>query len=310
MVLLWFVMNFIFSKWFIPFFESVGKFFASKITERIILILEVLVLVIPFAYIIGNFYLYFTTNLGKGYFSLYWVILTLLFLVWVFATTALIVEYKTIHSGYKFPFINWFGKRVERIFYRLKRIYIFNRIGLLFSQFPDLLKSIMILYISLVFLTILPWSDEYYFLGFLFVPLYANYWVYYNRVFTVNENLEEVFIRRVCLYVSMMVVATYELFTKYESFLYEIKSNFNFWILLMTGSGVLYIALDRILKEITADYIKFKKEHRKTSNTKGEQTTVRKIRYVQRNSRKYLSTPRMLSKRRKQRRKNSESKKH
>ncbi|CAH0122598.1 hypothetical protein PAE9249_05170 [Paenibacillus sp. CECT 9249] len=262
MVLSWLILNLFFTKFFFPNAERLGKSIGTKTNNKvIILIIEILTLLLPFIYIIGQILLYFITNFWKGNFLFYWFISTIIFLGCLFIFSSAFVEYKKLHPDYEPPIISrlkvW---TAELKLNRLKRFYLINRIGLLIQQIPDFLKAVTILYLSLILLTSLEWSENFYFLSFCLIPLYANYWVYYIKILTINTNQKEVFVRRAVMYMIMMAFATYELFTRYQDYIYERTGSTDFRVLLLAGSGVLYIALDRILKEVTVDYLNFKKE--------------------------------------------------
>lgn len=157
------------------------------------------------------------------------------------------------------------GKRVKKMKLGAKanQIYLLNRFGLFMQQIPDFFKSLVILQLSFLFLITLKWSPNFYFLSLCFIPLYANYWVYFVKILTINTKADDVFIRRAFIYLCLIAVGVYELFTRFENYMYERPLTTSIDVFLLTGSGILYIAIDRVLKEVSSDYLKFKNEQSK-----------------------------------------------
>lgn len=265
-VLMWLGLNYIFDKWFIPISERIGGGIGKRISAVwLVTLIEVTSLLMPFVYVLALLTIYITTDFGKGYYVVYFIVSTISFLFWTLIATSTYTEFKKLNPKYKSSFIPWLKKLIQKLkLDRFNKFYVINRFILLMKQMPDFLKAITIFYLSLLLLVSLKWTDNYYFLMLCFVPLYGNYWVYYVKVATVNSNKDEVFIRRVVMYTIMMVFATYELFSTFQSLVKEVE-NFDIYAFLLAGSAVLYIALDRILKEVTVDFLGFKNEQNKIS---------------------------------------------
>ncbi|MDQ0658392.1 hypothetical protein [Paenibacillus sp. W2I17] len=270
MVAIWFGLNYAFSKWMEPLGKWIGKRTMDRFDHKwFVMAVQVTGILVPIVYFCANVYLLITIGFQNQPFINYWSFMTLIFIFWVLPTTTYIEEYKKVHPEYKFIVIEWINfklKVMTDLNKKNNRIYFINRVNLLFKQIPDLVKSIFILYFPLVFLTQLSWSYNMYFLGLFLIPFYGNYWVYYKKIFTVNMNSEEVLIRRICLYFLMFVYVTYELFIRYEA-LSRVTGpeDFNESLFVLGGSGVLYIAMDRVMKELTADYISYRKKINKNS---------------------------------------------
>lgn len=268
-VMMWLGLNYVFDKWFLPLSERIGIGLGKRIKALwLVTLIEATSLLLPFVYILALITTYFSTGYGRSHFVIYFIISTIVFLCWTFIATSTYIEFKKLNPQYKSSFILWLKKLFKMLkLDQLKKFYIINRFILLMEQMSDFLKAITILYLSLILLVSLKWSDNYYFLMLCFVPLYGNYWVYYVKVATVNSKKDEVFIRRVVMYTIMMAFAVYELFSTFRAFV-SATENSDVYAFLLAGSAVLYVALDRILKEVTVDYLGFKNEQNKISKNK------------------------------------------
>lgn len=248
----------IFTRCLLPIAEKYGEKIGDKIQKRsIVFVIEVIVLLLIVFFIAGHLTLYILTN-GKGMFFLYWGIMMFFFVASILTLSSVIQRYKLKNPEYT----SQIGKRIKEldISTKLKDNYISNRLGLFMEQTPDFFKSLVVLQVSLTCLVKLKWDANFYFLSVCFMPLYANYWVYYVRLLTVNANSEGVFIRRSFMYLCLVAVVVFELYQKFQGYINEEPYSPSINTFLLTGSGVFYIALDRILKDFTNDYVKFKKD--------------------------------------------------
>ncbi|WP_322907824.1 hypothetical protein [Paenibacillus campi] len=270
MVLLWLALNWIFSKVLVPITEWCGEFLGRRIKRKItVLILEWSLVSLPVIYAFILLFFYIITGFGgSSLFNVLFIFCTLLFLVIWFIMSATYIEYRKINPSYEPKRVLKTEQKID--FSKSKKYYVFNRIYLLMDQIPDFLKSIMILIISLTFLTKLKWPDSFYFLLVCFAPLYANYWVYFVRIFTINQNGEEVFVRRFVAYSILMTIAVYQLFIQFQGYIHGATYVIDLNTFILTGSGVLYISLDRILKEVTVDYINFRNKKDEVTNNSPE----------------------------------------
>lgn len=271
MALLWLALNFMFDKWFVTLSESIGKLIGSKIKNKwLVTLIEVITLLLPLIFLIAQIVIYIITSYGENDFMIYWFVSIVVFFLGIFISISTVAEFERLHPKYNSSVSTWLNNQIMMLkLNRLRNIYFINRAELLMEQMPDFLKAILILQVSLFLLINLNWTDDYYFLTVCFIPFYANYWVYYIKVLTVNPKQEDVFIRRVVMYILMMAVATYELFSRFQSYINEVEVANDIQVFLLAGSAVLYIALDRILKEVTVDYVKFKENPIKNSKEKG-----------------------------------------
>ncbi|OMC76789.1 hypothetical protein BK125_17195 [Paenibacillus odorifer] len=251
----------LFSKWFVPTAERIGKRLGTKVKKQsTIVIVEIFTLLILLMFVIGHLTLVLIMG-TDGFFILYSVLMMIVFLVLILVSSAVIQEYKRLNPKYE----SSIGKGLRRIDIgkKFKSIYLLNRLWLLMEQSLDFFKSLMILQISLICLITLQWSPNFYFLSLCFIPLYANYWVYFVKVITPNTNSEGVFIRRAFMYLSLMALVIFEVFKRFQGYLIEVPYTPSINVFLLTSSGILYIAFDRVLKEILSDYLHFKKERTK-----------------------------------------------
>lgn len=248
----------IFTRCLLPIAEKYGGKIGDKIQKRsIVSVIEVFVLLLIVFFVAVHLTLYILTD-GEGMFFLYWAIMMFFFVASILILSAVIQQYKMKNPEYT----SQLGRRIKEldISNKLKDNYISNRLGLFMEQTPDFFKSLVVLQVSLTCLVTLKWDANFYFLSVCFMPLYANYWVYYVRVLTVNTNSEGVFIRRSFMYLCLVTVVVFELYQKFQGYLNEEPYSPSINTFLLTGSGVFYIALDRILKDFTNDYVKFKKD--------------------------------------------------
>lgn len=262
------VLDKLFSKWFVPTAERIGKLLGTKVKKQsTIVIVEILTLLILLMFVIGHITLVLIMG-TEGFFILYSFLMMIVFLVLILVSSAVIQEYKRLNPQYE----SSIGKGLRRIDIgkKFKSIYLLNRLWLLMEQSLDFFKSLMILQISLIFLITLQWSPNFYFLSLCFIPMYANYWVYFVKVITPNTNSEGVFIRRAFMYLILMALVIFEVFKRFQGYLIEIPYTPSINVFLLTGSGILYIAFDRVLKEILGDYLNFKKERTKAIELNGK----------------------------------------
>lgn len=251
----------LFSKWLMPTAERIGKRVGTKVQKQsMIVFVEIFTLLILLMFVIGHLMLFLIMG-TEGFFILYSFLMMIVLFVLILVSSAVIQEYKRLNPQY----VSSIGKGLRRIDIgkKFNSNYLLNRLWLLMGQSLDLFKSLMILQISFICLIVLQWSPNFYFLSLCFIPLYANYWVYFVKVLTPNNNSEGVFIRRAFMYLILMALVIFEVFKRYQGYLIEVPYTPSIDVFLLTGSGILYIALDRVLKEILGDYLKFKNERTK-----------------------------------------------
>lgn len=150
--------------------------------------------------------------------------------------------------------------------------YFANRIFLFINQLMHTFYLFIPVYISLIFFSVLNWEESHYFYSLLLVPVYSNLWVYLKLnwkkyFFKVSFNsYEEIFMRRLVIYLLIIVYALFDINKRFGEYLYKPKE-LSFEYLFIYAAVVLYIALDRLFKEIVSDVEKFKKD--KTSKQLG-----------------------------------------
>ncbi|MCZ8519873.1 hypothetical protein [Paenibacillus caseinilyticus] len=249
--------NLFFKKCFFPITEKIGTSIAVRIPSRwTVFILEIVYLAMWSFFVFSVIMVYIVWGSSSGISQLY-LSLGTLFLVFVILIGATALhEVRKNNINDKTSIISKIGKiNIDK----LKAIYIINRLWLLLGQTLEFSYAFLIYFLSLTFLVALEWTADSYFLSICFIPLYANYWVYFTKIIRINENISEVFIRRVFMYTLSMIFLTYQLFEEFQQYIYEQGVSKDWMLYMFAGSAVMYIALDRILKEVTVDYIGFKK---------------------------------------------------
>ncbi|MFD7523868.1 hypothetical protein [Paenibacillus chitinolyticus] len=254
--LLDFSMRFFFKKVISPIANYVGGGIGARLNSKALKVSVItLELVTSLFWVFFQIYLYIINDYGRNSNYLFkWAIVTFIYLV-------LIRIYEAINKVN--PFKLFMTNITIKFLPTLKKYYILNRMLLLFKQGHDLLKTLVILFLSLTFLISMKWPTNVYFSGFLFLPIYANYWVYFTKILTVNKNKEAVTIRRSLIYFILLSFVVFESFIRFQDFMSEtITKPIDVNLFILTVSGVIYIALDRFLKEQTSDYLEFENKRR------------------------------------------------
>jgi len=174
-------------------------------------------------------------------------------------------ELKKIAFSHYFILPRWFKTIISRCFKTsswsfIDRIYIFNRFKIWIYQIQEFMFVFLVFYLSLSFFTYLKWDINTFFLSFSLIPVLGNYWVYYTSFFNLNRDQEAVFIRRVFMYFLILLISTVGIYLEYKNVLQSSKTLSSFELFWMTSSVGLYLASDRILKEVVSDYLKFKEK--------------------------------------------------
>ncbi|MGF7031237.1 hypothetical protein J2T17_002143 [Paenibacillus mucilaginosus] len=249
------------NKFYFPKMEKVGKYLGAKFSStRTIFILEIVFLSTLLLYCVLLILAFTLYDISDQYFSIGLSIVTFIVVSIILILASALHELRKLYPTYK----SFILKKFQSVnINKLKEIYLVDRLIILFRQGLEFLYVFFAYVISMVFLVKLKWTPNVYFLSFCFTPLYANYWVYFTGFFCVNEKKNEVLVRRVFIYSILALFITYQVFVEFQQYIYE-RKNVRDWLLFMfAGSGVMYIAFDRILKEVTVDYIDFKESRPK-----------------------------------------------
>ncbi|MCM3635076.1 hypothetical protein [Paenibacillus camelliae] len=254
------ILTFFYNMIFSVVANKFGKFLGSKIKRKgIVIATELISLIVTVIFIIYALSLFFELRNNLDYFAIKFAVMLFSFLFIIFIRDSIIIEYKKSNPTY--VSINyWINNQLKRLNW-LRRLYLVNRFELLVKQIFSFTIILSLLVIVLTFLTELKWSHNYshYFLVLCFIPFFFNYWVYFNRVITINRVKEEVFIRRIIMYLFILILAVSQLFIEFKFYLNDINNSNDVEIFIISGLSVLCIALDRIIKEITTDYLDYNK---------------------------------------------------
>lgn len=259
MALGFFIFNIIFDKVIIRSTEYLGKRLAKKTKSKFSLILIELtsflsILLYPITLIIFLIRLDFDT---RG-FSEIFLITTLSFLLIFFLLSSTLIEARKLYISHNF-FVTNFCRNVNTSINKkyFEGSYLQNIINLILKQAKDLYVISLIGYLTLIFLTHLNWGINIFFVGLLLIPSYGAYWVYYTKLFVFNMEKRHVFIRRVIGYFIVGVLSIYIIHSEYLSMIFENNQTLHSVTILILWTST-FILLDRILKEIHADYLNFK----------------------------------------------------
>lgn len=259
-----------FIKIIVPVCEFLGKEFGKKLSSKnwiYFLDISFFVLIISFTTI--GLYLYPFSKYQSFIFMIVLIIYTMLIII----ETSTYTEFRNRRNISKESgIIGW-------IFHReVWKTYIAKRISLFFEQLVHTFYLIVPIYISLLIMSKLKWSDQDYFYSLLFLPIYANLWVYLklSKQYLVTFNsYKTLFMRRLIIYILIIGYSIMESYGKFSQFLTN-KNILSFEYLFVYSAVIVYIAVDRLLKEVVSDLEKFKKE--KSEKEKLEEEVIKKKR--------------------------------
>lgn len=146
--------------------------------------------------------------------------------------------------------------------------YFVDRVFLFFNQFLDMFFLIAAIRLTLIFITYLKWSSEVYFVSLVIIPIYISIWVYCTIEFDLKSKLKirlklhltpkMIAIRKIILYFWILVFIVSDLYHKFSFFLYNNKLPSFDGYTLVYFSILIYFAMERLIKELIADYKYFK----------------------------------------------------
>lgn len=238
----------------VPICKFIGERLATKLHSKYwIYVLDISFLLLILSFLIIEFYLVsFTGNQ-----SLKYMIVLLIYTILILIEITTYTEFRNRHNISKMSgIIGWIVHRA------VWKTYIAKRILLFIEQLVHTFYLIIPLYISLLIMSKLKWSDQDYFYSLLFLPIYANAWVYlkFSRKYLVSFNsYETLFMRRLIIYTLIIGYSIMESYGKFSQYLTN-KSTLSIEYLFVYSAVIVYIAVDRLFKEIVSDVEKIKKE--------------------------------------------------
>ncbi len=148
--------------------------------------------------------------------------------------------------------------------------YLVRRILLLIEHLVHTYYLFIPLYISLLIMSKLNWSEKDYFYSLLFLPLYSNAWVYikFNFKSVKFNSYEVIFMRRSIIYIFIIVYSILDSYGKFTQVLSNSSKNLSFEYVFVYSAVVIYIAIDRLLKELVSDIDKYTKEKKEKEREK------------------------------------------
>jgi hypothetical protein len=145
--------------------------------------------------------------------------------------------------------------------------YIMNRSKLLIEELVSIFFLMVALVVTLTFLVQLNWSNETYFIGYVLIPVYAVFWSYFNTKLQFRPK-ESTRFRRVIFYFLIAVLTFHDCYDKYKQILAseKITLTIDYQSLFSYAGMVIFVALDRVFKELSDDKNDFdKKQNRDVS---------------------------------------------
>ncbi|WP_236414893.1 hypothetical protein, partial [Paenibacillus sp. JJ-223] len=189
------IFGMIFMKGIVPFCEFIGKKLAKKISSKYwIYFFEILFLISIVTFAIIGLYL-----VSFSEYPFIFVIVLFIFTILTVIETSAYTEFRNKNNISKTSgIIGWIVHRAVWKTYMAKRILLF------IEQLAHTFYLFVPLYLSLLIMSELKWSDQEYFYFLLFLPIYANVWVYLRfskKMYIVNFNsYETLFMRRLIIY--------------------------------------------------------------------------------------------------------------
>ncbi|MFF2529510.1 hypothetical protein ACFVS2_11475 [Brevibacillus sp. NPDC058079] len=145
-----------------------------------------------------------------------------------------------------------------------KQNYFMNRSKLFFEELISIFFLMVALVVSLTFLVQLKWPHETYFIGYVLIPVYAVLWSYFNTKLRFRPK-ESIRFRRIIFYFFIAVLSINECFDKYKQILEseKITMTIDYQSLFSYAGVVIFLALDRVIKELSDDKNDFDKVQNK-----------------------------------------------
>jgi hypothetical protein len=183
--------------------------------------------------------------------------LTLFFLFTVF-TLIDSIAYREIkqESPKAISMISWMSGKA------IWRSYIGNRFILIIQQLFSTYWLFIALVVSISFFTSFTWSDRNYYYLFLLLPFYTSIWVYFSFKIkkSIYNDYDVIFMRRLLVYLAIICYAIYESYSRFNDFLLDIPTTIDVNDLFLYVASFIFIAMDRMLKELVNDYERKRKE--------------------------------------------------
>lgn len=247
-----------FMKIIVPKCESLGVYLGKRLKAKYWLyVLELLFFILIVVFLVLCFNSITFTDSQSVITFLYFII----FIVLILIETSTYREFRVRNNISKSDgIVGWIIQRT------IWESYIAKRLLLFVEQLMHTFYLIIPLYLSLIFMVKLEWAEQHYFISLLFLPIYSNFWVYLKPIwkkyyFKMTFNIyEDIFMRRIIIYFLIIIYAIYEIYGKYNQYISNLdKPTFEY--LFIYAAVILYIAIDRLLKEIVSDLDKYKKDN-------------------------------------------------
>lgn len=229
----------------LPYLERVCKYISLKIASRFKskyrMLIEELIFslsVLMFAYLIA---------LNKIF-----VILIFPFAFYCMIVGSIMATFKK-QNIYYVSIFEWF----INLFNKHKEKYLVNRISVFLKELFAAYILLVAILLSYILFLALKWPEEWYFILFLIFPFYSNFWVYFTYKIKLRDEMQ-INIRRIIMYLAVIIIVLIDAYQKYLTFFKIAEQNFTyFWL---NTCAVLFIGIERLLKALSDDYWKYKKQ--------------------------------------------------
>jgi len=235
-----FSLKFLLDKGLFPSIEKISTFMAQRLKWRYwVISLEILFII----GLICSFILFIVKNEMSEY-------ILFVYFIFVLFISGLIYQLKKLTPNCLSIF--------EKMSFNMNN-YFFSRVNLFLEHCVDM-SLISILVITYSFIIELKWPTYVYFVGFLVLPIYINVWIYFTKKGELR-NTEITSIRRAFAYFLLVIYAIYQANILFMNvFLEKNLTILDESNLILYVAAFVFIAIERLLKALTDDYIRYKND--------------------------------------------------
>lgn len=208
------------------------------------------IIILEFAFLIISAVLFYIVIFKAEF----WAII--FYIIYIFINSAILRKL----TGKQVSFFNLAYEKIKILY---EKIYFINRILYFLKNSSGLITLLVMLQITLQFFILLKWPVSVYYLAYIVIPLYVNFWIYFDK-FKFNKDKTIVNTRRIISYFFLVI---YGFFNGYQIFISFFTNNqtLDEYSLLFSISSVIFISLDRFTKALADDYEEF--SHKKNTES-------------------------------------------
>lgn len=244
--ILGFIVNFIFNKVFIPATDLLGELLTPYFNSKARLLLIEFFLLILLLLFITSIIFNASHSLPKSGDKI--LPLAILFLTFSRIGSVIAINVRELPPQ-KFSIITSVNNKI------IFQTAVFRNLVFFLEQALSILFVIVALFISLTLLAALEWSENVYFIAFLFIPIYANYWIYVTISFKFQP-AKVIVCRRSLMYALLLVVTIWQAYRQFQLSIHDQTFSLAFEDLFVYLSAAIFASLDKLLKEPIDRYLK------------------------------------------------------